>query len=61
MLLSLLRNVGQNWDIKRTNRTFENVSQFKYLGMKVTNENLIQEEIRKRFSSAPKKNLNIQD
>jgi hypothetical protein len=47
MLLSRHQNVGQNRDIKKTkNRLFENVSQFKYLGTTVTNQNLIQEEIK---------------
>jgi hypothetical protein len=32
MLLCRHQNVGQNRDIKITNRSFENVSQFKYLG-----------------------------
>jgi hypothetical protein len=45
MLLSCHQNVGRNQDIKIANRSFENVSQFKYLGMTVTNQNLIQEEI----------------
>jgi hypothetical protein len=44
MLLSHQKNVGQNRDMKIANRSFENVSQFKYLGMTVTNRNLIQEE-----------------
>jgi hypothetical protein len=39
MLLSRHQNVGQNWDIKIANRSFENVSQFKYLGTAVTNQN----------------------
>jgi hypothetical protein len=30
MLLSRHQNVGQNWDIKITNRSFGNVSQLKY-------------------------------
>jgi hypothetical protein len=38
---------GQNRDIKIGHTTFENVSQFKYLGMTVTNQNLIQEEIKR--------------
>jgi hypothetical protein len=46
MLLSHHQNVGQNRDIKTGNRSFENVSQFKYLGITVTNQNLIQEEIK---------------
>jgi hypothetical protein len=51
MLLSRQQNVGQNWDIKIANRSFENASQFKYLGMTVTNQNLIQEEIKRRLNS----------
>jgi hypothetical protein len=51
MLLSRHQNVGQNWDIKIANRSFENVSQFKDLGMTVTNQNLIQEEIERRLNS----------
>jgi hypothetical protein len=54
MLISHQKNVGQNWDIKITNRLanrlFGNVSQFKYLGTTATNQNLIQEEI-KRLNS----------
>jgi hypothetical protein len=41
MLLSCHQNVGQNRDIKIANRSFENVSQFKYLGTTVTNQNFI--------------------
>jgi hypothetical protein len=44
------KNVGQNWDIKIENRSFENVSQFQYLGKTVTPQNLIQEE-NKRLKS----------
>jgi hypothetical protein len=33
MLLSHHQNSGQNRDIKITNRPFENLSQFRYLGM----------------------------
>jgi hypothetical protein len=51
MLLSCQQNVGQNRDIKIANRSFENVSQFKYLGTTVTHQNLIQEEIKRRLSS----------
>jgi hypothetical protein len=47
MLLSRRQNIGQNHDIKIADRCFENVAQFKYLGTKVTNQNLIQEEIKK--------------
>jgi hypothetical protein len=33
------------------NRCFENMAQFKYFGTTVTNQNLIQEEIRRRLKS----------
>jgi hypothetical protein len=45
MLLSGYQNVGQNGDISIANRSFENVSQFKYLGTTVRNHNLVQEEM----------------
>jgi hypothetical protein len=35
-------------NIKVANRSFENESQFKYMGPTVTNQNLIQEEIKRR-------------
>jgi hypothetical protein len=37
--------------IKIANRSSENVAQFKYLGMTVTDQNLIQEEIKRRLNS----------
>jgi ubiquitin C-terminal hydrolase len=37
--------------MKIGNRSFENVSQFKCLGMTVTNQSLIQEEIKRRLNS----------
>jgi hypothetical protein len=52
MLLSHHQIVGQNRDVKIANSSFENVSQFKYLGMTVINQNLIQEEIKRRLSFA---------
>jgi hypothetical protein len=36
--------------VKMVNRSFENVSQFKYLGTTVTNEYSIQEEIKRTLS-----------
>jgi hypothetical protein len=41
MFVSRDQNAGQNREIKIGNRSFENVSQFKYLGTTVTNRNLI--------------------
>jgi L-lysine 2,3-aminomutase len=51
ILLSYHQNACQNHDIKIANRPFENVAQLKYLGITVTNQNLIQEEIKRRFRS----------
>jgi hypothetical protein len=51
MYLSRHQNVGQNRDIETENKSFENVSQFRYLGTTVTNQNLIQEKIKRRLNS----------
>jgi hypothetical protein len=51
MLLSRHQNAEQNRDIKIANRSFENVAQFRYLGMTVTYQNLIWEEIKRRLNS----------
>jgi hypothetical protein len=47
MLLFHHQNAAQNQDIKTADRSFENVAQFKYLETTVTNQNLIQEEIKR--------------
>jgi hypothetical protein len=51
MLLSRHQIVGQNRNIKIANISFENVSGFRYLGMRVTNQIFIQEEIKMRLNS----------
>jgi hypothetical protein len=51
MLLSRHQNAGKNHDIKTANRSFENASQFTHLGTTVTNQNLIQEEIKRLLNS----------
>jgi hypothetical protein len=51
-VLSRHHNAGQNRDIKIANRLFENVSQFKYFETTLTNQNLIQEEIKRRLNYA---------
>jgi hypothetical protein len=51
MLLFVSRNAGQNRDIKIANGSFENVSQFEYLGTTIINQNLFQEEIKRKFNS----------
>jgi hypothetical protein len=50
-LVSRDQNAGQNKEIKIGNRSFGNVSQFKYLGTTITNQNLFQEEIKRRLNS----------
>jgi hypothetical protein len=52
VLLSRHQNVGQLRDVKIVNRSFENVSHFKCLGTTVTNQNLVQEEIKQRLNSS---------
>jgi hypothetical protein len=44
--------IVKNEEIKIGNRSFENVSQFKYLGTTVRNQNFIQAEIKRRSNSA---------
>jgi hypothetical protein len=51
MLLSQHQNADQSQDIKIANRSLENGSQFRYLGMTVANQNLIWEELKRRFTS----------
>jgi hypothetical protein len=46
MLLSCHQNARQNHVIKIANKSFENVTQFRYFGTTITNQNLIQEELR---------------
>jgi ribosomal protein S2 len=52
MLLSRHKNAGQNHDTKIANRSFENVAKLRYLGTTITNQNLIQEEIKRRLNSS---------
>jgi hypothetical protein len=52
MLLSHHQNAETNYDIKIVNRSFENVLQFTCLGSTETNQNLIQEEIKRRLNSS---------
>jgi hypothetical protein len=51
MLLSRHHNAGKNRNIKIANRSFEKVAQFKYVGTTVTDNILIQEEIKRRLNS----------
>jgi hypothetical protein len=44
-------NSGQNQNIRIANEPFENVAKFKYLGMTLTNQSDIHDEIKSRFIS----------
>jgi hypothetical protein len=46
------QNVRQNREVQVGNRSFKNVSQFKNLGTAVIDQNLIQEEIKRRLNSS---------
>jgi hypothetical protein len=50
MPISLHKNTGENHYIKIANRSFENVGHVRYLGMTVTVQNLIREEIKRRLN-----------
>jgi hypothetical protein len=50
-MVSRYQNEDQNRDMKRANRSFENTLQNRYLGTTVTNQNLIQTEIKRRLNS----------
>jgi hypothetical protein len=50
MLLSRHQNPRKYYNIKIANRSFENVAAYKYLGMTVTNQNLIEDEMKRRLN-----------
>jgi hypothetical protein len=51
MLLSCRQDAENNRDIKIANRCFENLAQLNYLGTREGNQNLVQEEIKRRMNS----------
>jgi hypothetical protein len=46
MLMFRQQNAGQNSNIKVANKTFENVAKFRSLETALTNQNLINEEVK---------------
>jgi hypothetical protein len=58
MLMSRYQNAGQNYNIKISGGFFEKVAKFKYLGTRVTSQNLIHEEIKSRSNSG---NVSVQN
>jgi hypothetical protein len=51
MIVSWCQKAGQKNSIKITNRAFEGVAEFKYLGTTLTDQNYTQEEIKSRLNS----------
>jgi hypothetical protein len=51
MVMSCHPNSGQDHNIRIANESFENVAKFKYLGMMLTNQNGIHDEIKSRLNS----------
>jgi hypothetical protein len=61
MSVSRDQNADQNRGYKIRKKSFEKVSQFRYLGTTVTNQNLILEEIRRRLNSSNSDCLSVQN
>jgi hypothetical protein len=51
MIMSPHPSSGQNQNIRIINESFEKVAKFKYLGMTLTNQNGIRNEIKSRLNS----------
>jgi sorting nexin-29 len=51
MVMSRNQNAGHNHNIKRDNKSFERVEEFKYLGATLTDRDSIHEEIKSGFKS----------
>jgi hypothetical protein len=51
MIMSRDLYSGQNQNMRTANESFENVAKLKYLGMSLTNQNDIQDEIKSRLNS----------
>jgi hypothetical protein len=50
MIMSRHPNSGQNQNIRIANESFEKVATFRYLGMTLTNQNEIHDEIKSRLN-----------
>jgi hypothetical protein len=62
MIMSRYPNSGQNQtDIRIANESFGNVAKFKYLGMTLTNQNDIHDEIKNRLNSGNACSYSVQN
>jgi hypothetical protein len=61
MVLSRHQNAGQNETLRQLTDFFQNKAQFKYFGTTVTNQNLIQREIKTRLNSGNDCNHSVQN
>jgi hypothetical protein len=61
MLLSRHQIAGRNHDVNIGSKSFENAVQFRYLGTTITNQNLIQEEIKRRLNSGNARYHSVQN
>jgi hypothetical protein len=61
MIMSHHQNSGQNQNIRTANELFENVEKFKYLGMTLTNQNDIHDELKSRLNSGNVCNHSVQN
>jgi hypothetical protein len=51
IIISRYSNSGQNQNMRIDNESFEKVEKFKYLGMTLTNQNNIRDEIKSRLKT----------
>jgi len=51
VVVSRYHNAGQIYNLLNSNKFFENVAKFKYLGRTLTNQNYIHEDVKNRLSS----------
>jgi hypothetical protein len=50
IVMSCYQNVGQNHNLLAANKSFVNVAKFKYLGITLTSQNSIHDEIKNRLN-----------
>jgi sorting nexin-29 len=61
LIMSCHPNSGQNQNIRIANESFEKMAKFKYLGMTLTNQNDIHDEIKSRLNSGNACSYSVQN